>query len=363
MSFAIAGIGTAVPEHAISQEDAARHAVGHCCETDDDVRRLNLLYRRSNVQSRGSVLLHTSEASHPSPQSFFPHRQEMPRGPSTSARMRRYEAEALPLCVRATEAALEEGGVSASEVTHLVTVSCTGFSAPGIDLGLIRALRLRASTQRTHVGFMGCHGVMNGLRLADAFSTADRSACVVVCAVELCTLHHQYGWQADRVLANALFADGAAAAVGTGAGHRPTDGWRLRSSASMFIPDTADLMSWHIGDHGFEMTLSPEVPAVIENRLRPWLSAWLADQGRTIDQIGSWAIHPGGPKILESTARAAGFDPSLLDDSREVLSRHGNMSSPTILFVLDRLRRREAPRPCVALAFGPGLSLEAALFE
>lgn len=363
MTFALAGIGTAVPPHSITQEDAARHSSAHCCDTPEDERRLQLLYRRSGVQSRHSVLLETSEAGCPNPQSFFPPRSAAPHGPTTAERMNRYHSEALPLARRAAQAALDDARLRPSEVTHLVTVSCTGFSAPGVDIGLIRELALPANTSRTHIGYMGCHGALNGLRIANALLAAEPAARVLLCAVELCSLHHQYGWRADHVLANALFADGAAAVVGQSVvSASGGETWQLRSSASTVLPQSTDLMSWQIGDHGFEMTLSPEVPILIEERLRDWITPWLAGFGLALEDVGSWAIHPGGPKILQATAAAAGFDRSQLADSEAVLAQYGNMSSPTILFILDRLRRRNAPRPCVGIAFGPGLTIEAALF-
>lgn len=362
MTFTLAGIGTAVPQHSITQEDAARHSSAHCCDTSEDERRLQWLYRRSGVRSRHSVLLETSEPDCPNPQSFFPPRSTAPHGPTTAERMRLYHSEALPLACRAARAALDDARLHARDVTHLVTVSCTGFSAPGVDIGLIRELSLPACTSRTHIGYMGCHGALNGLRIANALLAAEPSARVLLCAVELCSLHHQYGWRADHVLANALFADGAAAVVGQSAGSSCEETWRLKSSASTVLPETMDLMSWQIGDHGFEMTLSPEVPILIEERLHGWITPWLASCGLSLDDVGSWAIHPGGPKILQATAAAAGFDRSQLADSEEVLAKYGNMSSPTILFILDRLRRRNAPRPCVGIAFGPGLTIEAALF-
>jgi predicted naringenin-chalcone synthase len=307
------------------------------------------------------VLLETSEPHHPSPQSFFYDRAELPDGPTTSAPKQRDQADALPLAAGAARAALESADVGPSRVTHLVTVSCTGFAAPGVDVGLIGELRLPLSTQRTHIGFMGCHGALNGMRAANAFLTADPAACVLLCAVELCSLHHQYRWRPEQILANALFADGAAAVVGVGDSKRPRDGWRVASSASMIVPETHETMAWQIGDHGFEMHLSPEVPEIIEKNLRSWLGEWLRGEGHALDTIASWAVHPGGPKILQATAKAAGLDPSQLADSEAILAECGNMSSPTILMILDRLRRRSAPRPCVALAFGPGLTVEAAL--
>jgi predicted naringenin-chalcone synthase len=162
------------------------------------------------------------------------------------------------------------------------------------------------------------------------------------------------------VVANALFADGAAAVVGSA---RPDSvGWSVLATGACLIPDSEDAMTWRIRDHGFVMTLSPKVPGLIEEHLPAWLESWLATEGLGINDIGTWAVHPGGPRILSSVARALGLDDDALAVSREVLRQYGNMSSPTILFVLDRLRQADAPLPCVALGFGPGLMAEAVLF-
>jgi predicted naringenin-chalcone synthase len=231
--------------------------------------------------------------------------------------------------------------------------------APGADVALIQALELPDSTTRTHVGFMGCHGALNGLRVADAYAALP-NACVLMCAIELCSLHHQYEWDPEQVVANALFADGAAAVVGRGDG--ASDGpWRLRSQRSCVIPGTTDLMSWRVSDYGFQMTLSSHLPQLIEQTLGPWVESWLAQQGTSIARVGSWAIHPGGPRILDACTTALGLGANQLAVSRGVLAEFGNMSSPTLLFILDRLIAERAPRPCVALAFGPGITVEAAL--
>jgi predicted naringenin-chalcone synthase len=180
-----------------------------------------------------------------------------------------------------------------------------------------------------------------------------------VCAVELCCLHYFYGWDPQRVVANALFADGAGAVVGAAGG----EGWRLTASGSCLVPDSEDAMTWTVSDHGFVMTLARSVPRLIATHLRPWLTGWLAGQGMTLESVGSWAVHPGGPRIVEAVAEALTLPATATDVSRAVFRSHGNMSSPTILFILDRLRQQGAPRPCVALGFGPGLTAEAALFR
>ncbi len=364
MSFRIHGLGTASPLCAISQEHSVQLAAAYGCVTDEQRRQLMALYRLSKVRSRHSVLLESDSRDGFPAQSFFPPMQhEGDRGPTTAERMARYEADAPPLAARAAAAALADAGWAADTITQLVTVSCTGFAAPSVDAGLIRTLGLRPTVARTHVGFMGCHGALNGLRVADGLAEASADARVLVCAVELCSLHFQYGWHAQWLVANAIFSDGAAAIAGAGATEACSEAWTLVASGAGVLEDSAELMSWRIGNHGFEMALSARVPGVIERALRPWLDEWLSTQGTTVDQIATWALHPGGPRILEACAQAVGLEREDYAISREVLGEFGNMSSPTILFILDRLRRRHAPRPCVAIGFGPGLAVEAALFR
>ena len=179
------------------------------------------------------------------------------------------------------------------------------------------------------------------MRVAKAFAESDPHACVLLCAVELCSLHHQYTWQPDQLVANALFADGAAALV-IRRDNQHAGLWQMADVRSTVIADSAEMMSWRIKDHGFQMTLSPQVPELIDRSLRPWLESWLREHNLTIDQIGSWAVHPGGPRIVEACARAISSNADCLADSYAVLAEYGNMSSPTVLFILDRLRRRSA---------------------
>jgi predicted naringenin-chalcone synthase len=196
--------------------------------------------------------------------------------------------------------------------------------------------------------------------VARAFGS-DSAACVLVCAVELCSLHYHYGWDPEKMVANALFADGAAALVGAAAG--PEDAWRVAATGSCLFPDSADAMTWTIGDHGFTMTLSSNVPDLIMGHLKPWVEGWLGEQGLKIGDIATWATHPGGPRVLVFVQMALGLPKGVHEASRQILAEHGNMSSPTVLFILDRLRQWKAPRPCVALGFGPGLTAEAMLFR
>ncbi|HET7370960.1 MAG TPA: type III polyketide synthase, partial [Gammaproteobacteria bacterium] len=246
-------------------------------------------------------------------------------------------------------------------ITHLVTVSCTGLMSPGLDAELIERLSLSPDIGRLNLGFMGCHGALNGLRAAQALAASQPDARVLVCCVELCSLHFQYGWDTQKIVSNALFADGAGAVIigGQAGGH---GGWRLAGTASRIAPHSTDAMSWRIGDHGFEMTLSRDVPALIRAGVHDWLSGWLSNHQLTIEDIAHWAIHPGGPKIIETVLESLSLPESAGAASRAVLADHGNMSSPTVLFIIERLRAQRAAGPCVTLGFGPGLALEAALF-
>jgi predicted naringenin-chalcone synthase len=356
MPVTIAGIGTAVPPHRISQPEAAALARPFACQTPAQERLFHEIYRRSGVETRHGVVLDDSEGELSHRQTFYTQ-----ANPSTADRMRKYEENAGALAIAAAGRALEEAGVEPGRITHLVTVSCSGFHAPGFDIAMVKQLPLSPDVARTHVGFMGCHGLINGLRVSGAYAKADPSACVLLCAVELCSLHHQYGWNSEQIIANALFADGAAAMILRMAPEGTSGAYRLVATGSTLIADCEDAMSWRIGDHGFTMTLSSDVPELIGRHVRPWLEAWLSRHGLDIPSVGSWAIHPGGPRILATFGEAAGLDRAAIEPSYRVLAEYGNMSSPTVAFILDRMRHTGARRPCVALAFGPGLAVEAAL--
>lgn len=364
MSLCIRGIGTATPARRIAQEDAAALALDFANAEPGRERTLAAIYRQTKIRSRGSVLLDDPGAA-AFAQSFFPPATTGgDTGPTTAERMARYAQEAGPLAIAAARAAIADASVGADQFTHLVTCSCTGFANPGVDLELVRQLGLPDRVTRVHVGFMGCHGAFNALAVADAFATADPEAVVLVVCVELCSLHFQYGRRSDHVVANSIFADGAAAMVAAGSAAGRRDGsWRMRGQASRVLPDSADQMGWLIGDHGFEMSLSARVPDAIADHLPGIVDDALADCSLTRDTIAAWAVHPGGPRVLASVAAALQLPAQALAPSHAVLAEHGNMSSATILFILERMIRAGARGPCLAMAFGPGLTAELAIFD
>jgi predicted naringenin-chalcone synthase len=328
--------------------------------TDEQERKLPMLYRLSGVKRRNSTLLEKPDGE-PRRQSFFPHaRDEHDRGPGIGARMERYEADAPGLAVGASRKAVEAAGADPGSLTHLVTVSCSGFAAPNFDIAIMKRLGLAPTVQRVHVGFMGCHGALNGLRVAKGLVESDPAARVLLCAVEVCSIHYYFGWDPEKIVANALFADGAAAMVLGADSNQPP--WRMAASGCVLIPDSEDAMTWRIRDHGFEMTLAPTVPKLIGDHLKPWMEAWLGEHGVRIEDVASWAVHPGGPRILGSVTSALGLERDSVALSRETLGHCGNMSSPTVVFILEQMRERGYGLPCVALGFGPGLMAEAALF-
>lgn len=289
--------------------------------------------------------------------------------PTTGVRNEVYIDRSPELFLEAARRALEtSGGLSPADVTHVVTVSCTGFFAPGPDYRLVRDLGLRASTQRYHLGFMGCYGAFPALRAARDFCLADPDAVVLVVCVELCSLHIQASNDPDTIVASSVFADGAAAAVVTSreapAGHAVLD---LDAFETVLTPVGETDMAWKIGDHGFEMVLSSYVPSIIEKHIEGALDPLLARLGETRPaasaDIERWAIHPGGRSILDKVQDAVRLSDAQMTESRRVLRDYGNMSSATVLFVLREILRGDAAtgeRVC-AMAFGPGLTVESAL--
>lgn len=269
--------------------------------------------------------------------------------PSTAARMALYEPHALELAMRAVRT-LEPIGV-----THLIVASCTGFSAPGLDFQIMREAGLPDSTQRTMVGFMGCFAAVNSLKLADQIVRADPAARVLVVNLELSSLHLQEDFQnVPKMLSFLLFADGAAASLVTA----DRTGIALGRFQATVIPRSHDMITWHIGDSGFEMHLSGQVPGRIRRWLPEHAHALMPPEAPVL-----WAVHAGGRSILDSVQHGLHLPPEALRYSREILRDYGNMSSATLMFVLNRiLLDRDATGPGVAMAFGPGLTVETFAF-
>ena len=361
----LGAIGTANPTHRIAQAQIAEFMARALQFGEDETRKLRALYRVSGIAHRYSVL---PDYGRPMGEyTFFPNTATLEPFPSVGQRMAAYRRDALPLAVEAVRASLAQvPDVDAATITHLVTVSCTGMYAPGLDIELVQALGLRPDVRRTCVNFMGCYAAVNAIKLADAFCRADAGARVLIVSVELCTLHFQKSPEEDHLISNALFGDGAAACL-VQARPLPNNvpGLSLDGFHCGLEPDGHDDMAWHINDFGFEMTLSSYVPKLIQRGIRKLTDGLLASLPVQLSDIRHFAIHPGGRKILETIETELGLT---RDDNRHaynVLRDYGNMSSATVLFVLREVLAAATPAdngaPVLSFAFGPGLTMEAML--
>ncbi|MEE1930572.1 type III polyketide synthase [Streptomyces sp. TRM 70351] len=291
-------------------------------------------------------------------------------GWSTAARMRRYAHEAQPLGHRAVAAALADARVAPDAVGLLTVVSCTGYGTPGVDIQLAASLGLRPDAQRLLVGHMGCYAALPALRSVADYVVARGQTAVLLC-LELTSLHVQPPTnEAQQVVSHALFGDAATALVlqpgPAPAPAAPRPALELVDVTALTDPTTGDHMTWDVTDLGFRMGLSPRVPDVLAQHVRPVVKDLLARHGLDLPDVRAWAVHPGGPRILETVEQGLDLPPHALAASRTVLAEHGNCSSATVLLVLDRLLTDgtlDEGGPVVALAFGPGLTLYAALLS
>ena len=341
----LAGIGVALPEHRWLQRDLAELQADLWSLEGAELERWRRIVDRSGIEHRAIVGDPT----------------ELP-ALSTAARMERFEQFAPPLAQEAARRAIERAGCEAGAITDLVVVTCTGFSAPGLAGDLIgaRGIGLRESVRPLQLGFMGCFGGIAGLRAAHAIASADPHAVVLVVCVELCSLHLRADRDPQNLVASALFADGAAAAVVRGAGDSMAPAPAvLGKGRSLTLPEGRDEMTWRITDHGFAMTLSREVPILVKRRLAELLESASPTPRALLP-------HPGGPGILEAVEAAIAssslserIDPRGIAAARAVLRECGNLSSATILLVIERALAEGVGLPAEAVAFGPGLAIDA----
>jgi predicted naringenin-chalcone synthase len=375
MTVALRGLSTVVPSTILVQEEVrdvfgAQPGLSRLAQ-----RIISTSFDVSGIARRYTVIEELDRDGHPETKMFFDRESGELQLPGTKARNDLYAEEASRLYLEAGRAALAATpGIDAGDVTHVITVSCTGFYAPGPDYMIARDLGLRPGVQRYHLGFMGCYASIPALRLAKQLSEADASAVVLVVSVELCTLHLRSSNDPDTIVASSLFADGAGAAIVTSrppeAGERSFD---LDRFATRITPVGEGDMAWKIGDHGFEMVLSNAVPAIIGEHITGALEPLfdhddaLAEALRddtSSDAVAHWAIHPGGRSILDKVEARLGLTEAQLVPARETLHDYGNMSSATVLFVLRRiLDQADAAdgERVAAMAFGPGLTVETAL--
>ena len=355
ISAHIHAIGTAVPDH-----DIHRPFIAWAEQRLSNPRELALFQRmvsRAGIGHRWSVLPRSPDGGSPVDAGGFYHGAT---APSTARRMELYAAAAPDLAIAAIQDL--ERRVAIDGVTHLVLASCTGFVAPGIDQIVIRKLGLDPHIERTLVGFMGCYAAVAAMRVAHHIARSEPSARVLVVCVELSSLHLGACGTMEELLAALLFGDGAAAALVSAEPAKGSGGLRIDRLFTAALPDSDALIQWNIGDTGFEMVLSGEVPGRINAALHdPALRSEIL--GDHLPATLDYAIHAGGRSILDAVEHGLGLDPAALADSRGVLAANGNMSSATLLFVLARLMAKDGQPHGVAMAFGPGLAAEGFAFS
>jgi len=349
----IISIGTALPAYCNKQTEILTFMQKAYKLNEAEARKLAFLYKQSEIQNRYSVL---GDFSNNEVKSEFV--TDTPKGPSVECRMRLFDKHAAALSVASIKNCIE-GFITPKEITHLITVSCTGMSAPGLDLQVAEILQLKTNIFRTSVNFMGCYAAIHALKIAQMISTTAPEANVVVVCTELCTLHFQQQFSYDNAAASLLFADGSAAVLVSNSLSSKTS-LKLTSFYSEVAVKGKEEMSWQISNNGFLMKLSSYIPQLIHEDISALVSRALEQGNITKDQITHWCIHPGGKKILEVIQSQLALEAEDLSCSRLVLAQYGNMSSPTILFVLKEMMAGLHGRAAniFGVAFGPGLTME-----
>jgi predicted naringenin-chalcone synthase len=356
-------IATVSPPYRVSQERAAGELKTRMGGRPAVERMIDAAVSRSGIAHRAVVV---PDAEPGVTERFYPPTPDLPP-PDTKQRMALYKEWSTRLTVQAAGEVLRATATHPSDITRLITVSCTGFAAPNFDYDIVASLNLSPRVKRTHIGFMGCAAALIACTsVFEALQSAPGSdATVLVVAVELCSLHMQTASTRDNILANMIFADGCAAALFASRAARPAKA-RLVHTRSILFPDSRQFMGWEIGNHGFEMMLSSDLPAVIQSAAIPAVRALLAELDLRPGDIRAWALHPGGRAIIDALQSGLDLSDEQVAPSRAVLEQHGNMSSASILFVLQELFARGPLQPqewLCAVAFGPGLSMELALFR
>lgn len=360
----ITAIGTANPENRFTQGQIADFMVKAMQLNNQDTRKLRAIFNASGIDYRYSVL---EDYKNNGAKTFYANTHDFEPFPSTSKRLKAFRDSALDLSYRAVEDMLQSiPSFDLQKITHVIIVCCTGMYAPGLDIDLVKKLQLPTTVLRTSINFMGCYAAFNAFKIADAFCRLDEDAKVLIVCTELCSLHFQKTPSEDNLICNALFGDGAAAVLVEG-----NTNASLRLKPENFCSDLAfegeGDMAWAIGDLGFEMKLSSYVPSIIKGGILKLTKNLLDKISKNVSDIRFFAIHPGGRKILESIEEELGINRCQNEPAYHVLKNYGNMSSPTILFVLQEIIRKLTPgdhgEHILGFAFGPGLTLESMILK
>jgi predicted naringenin-chalcone synthase len=360
MSAKLLAISTAIPPHPYSQEEVLERFLALHALSPQEEASLKKLYQQSGVSKRHSVV----EDFKKSREEWHFWGEKFPEKiPSMTSRNLRYKQDAPKLAKQAAEKVIAKWGRDPAELTHIISVSCTGVLAPGIEFLLIEELGLSPTINRLGINFMGCFGAFKGLTVAKAFALENPKYRILLICTELCSLHMQIKEDLDTLVGNSLFADGSAAAIiGSSpvASEKPLA--QIDKTLSFGLPNSTQKMSWEASDHGFLMRLCHTVPVYIKRHIHQFVQE-LIDK-KIAKNDCHWAIHPGGKSIIQAVERALLLEENQTRESWEILSQYGNLSSATFLFVLEQLYQRGSSLPwTVGLGFGPGLSFEGILLR
>lgn len=351
----IISIATAVPAFCHRQDEIVNFMSSIYGIDEVEKRKLNFLYKHSGIEKRYSVIDDFSQ--HADTWDFIPPDGSKPF-PSIDDRMSIFAKEAAQLSIKAVANCIE-GYIAPAEITHLITVSCTGMSAPGLDLQIAEAMQLSPSIFRTSVNFMGCYAAVHALKLAKLICDSTPNSNVVIVATELCTIHFQDNYTPDNAASSLLFADGSAAVLVSNK-ITSANAVSLKGFYSQVAYRGKDDMAWQLSSKGFLMKLSGYIPQLIEEDITTLVDNALQHYQLQKKDITHWCVHPGGRKILEVIEKKLQLEKDDLCRSKKVLAEYGNMSSPTILFVLKDMLKHLPARECniMGIAFGPGLTME-----
>lgn len=357
------GIATALPQYSFSQDFVLDFVTKLLADTPQKKTFLKRVYKGTAIDKRYTVI--GDYGRKPEEYQFYPQNEKMLPEPSTAVRNDLYITESKKLAEEAVTKLLETlKTVNPKEITHLITVSCTGFSAPGIDYHITKTLNLNPSINRFHIGFMGCYAAFPAMKLARSICLAEPDSKVLIVNIELCSLHFQQKYEPDIIVANAIFSDGVSAAL-VSANPNDSKGNKivLNKFYSRLIENCENDMAWTIGETGFDMKLSAYVPRLIEANIDSVMESLFEKCNISRDQIALWAIHPGGRAILDKLAESLHLTNGELQVSYDILRQYGNMSSTTIMFVLKEILENDSKGTIFAAGFGPGLTVESAIFE
>jgi len=358
-------IATASPPYKIFQSKATEELKKRMATRPAVARLIDSASNHSGISSRYVVL---PDANDSNEKKFFTSGENY-INPDTKTRMEEYEKWSKRLTKEAAEKLFANTGFDAQKIDRLITVSCTGFFAPGLDYHLINEFKIPLTVKRTNIGFMGCAASIIGFNsVMEAMnSTKESSMNTLLVSVELCSLHLQTEPTRDNILANMIFADGAAAVLFSNSeAMKPKAKLKLLSTKSILFENSSEFMGWKIGSFGFEMILSSELPKIILEQSVPALKNLIKDFGIKKEEIKHWALHPGGRAILDSLQNGLCLSDDEMAPSRNVLKNYGNMSSASILFVLKEIIQSGSLKKddlCCAVAFGPGLTMEVAILK